>query len=379
MDKQRAVNTVTANDEYSKQLMKMYENWMGGDCFQGSNIKEEEIPTGQKQGGGTGAAFKSAIGELPAIEYDKSGAIPTPSVVNSDDGSQKDPKSNANPGEPPVALKGTMTIGQGSMSTGQPQSHGAQLKNMTLVSKEQVEIDGEMYVIEKAKGLDGKACWKGYKLAGTKKKGGKTVDNCVKAGFEPEGEQLEEKKAKKDYDGDGKVESGKDEYFGSRDKAIKKAMGKKAMKKEHHEKDIDGKVIPHGLTDEDRDKDLGRDVGDATPSSVEEASLATARKNIGRDPKKASCWKGYKASGTKMKGGKSVPDCKKEEIQVEHHQKDKDGNTIPHNDVVVEKKLDPVGKADADIDNDGDVDKSDKYLHARRKKISKVIAMSKKK
>ena len=33
---------------------------------------------------------------------------------------------------------------------------------------------------EKEKGLDGKACWKGYKLAGTKKKGGKTVDNCVK-------------------------------------------------------------------------------------------------------------------------------------------------------------------------------------------------------
>ena len=37
----------------------------------------------------------------------------------------------------------------------------------------------------------------------------------------------EEKKAAKDYDGDGKVESGKEEYFGSKDKAIKKAMGKK--------------------------------------------------------------------------------------------------------------------------------------------------------
>jgi len=36
-----------------------------------------------------------------------------------------------------------------------------------------------------------------------------------------------EKRANKDYDGDGEVESGKDEYFGSRDKAIKKAMGKK--------------------------------------------------------------------------------------------------------------------------------------------------------
>ena len=43
----------------------------------------------------------------------------------------------------------------------------------------------------------------------------------------------EEKKAAKDYDGDGKVESGKDEYFGSKDKAIKKAMGKRV--KEGHE------------------------------------------------------------------------------------------------------------------------------------------------
>lgn len=36
-------------------------------------------------------------------------------------------------------------------------------------------------------------------------------------------------------------------------------------------------------------------------------------------------------------------------------------------------KLDPVGQADADIDNDGDVDKSDKYLHNRRKTIKKAI------
>ena len=31
----------------------------------------------------------------------------------------------------------------------------------------------------KQKGVDGKACWDGYKRMGTKKKGGKTVDNCV--------------------------------------------------------------------------------------------------------------------------------------------------------------------------------------------------------
>lgn len=33
---------------------------------------------------------------------------------------------------------------------------------------------------EKQKGLDGKVCWKGYKRMGTKMKGGKRVDNCVK-------------------------------------------------------------------------------------------------------------------------------------------------------------------------------------------------------
>ncbi len=39
---------------------------------------------------------------------------------------------------------------------------------------------------------------------------------------------FESKKAKKDYDGDGKVESGSEEYLGSRDKAIKKSMQKES-------------------------------------------------------------------------------------------------------------------------------------------------------
>ena len=44
-----------------------------------------------------------------------------------------------------------------------------------------------------------------------------------------------------------------------------------------------------------------------------------------------------------------------------------------------EKKLDAVGKEDADIDNDGDVDKSDKYLHKRRKAIGKAMGKKDKK
>ena len=43
------------------------------------------------------------------------------------------------------------------------------------------------------------------------------------------------------------------------------------------------------------------------------------------------------------------------------------------NQSLEEKKLDPVGQEDADIDNDGDVDSSDKYLHKRRKAIGKAI------
>jgi len=41
--------------------------------------------------------------------------------------------------------------------------------------------------------------------------------------------------------------------------------------------------------------------------------------------------------------------------------------------------LDPVGQEDADIDNDGDTDKNDKYLHNRRKAIGKAIAKNRKK
>ena len=49
-----------------------------------------------------------------------------------------------------------------------------------LTNEGLVFLDGEVIREEKQKGVDGKACWKGYKRMGTKQKGGKTVDNCVK-------------------------------------------------------------------------------------------------------------------------------------------------------------------------------------------------------
>jgi hypothetical protein len=55
-----------------------------------------------------------------------------------------------------------------------------QLSKMKGVAQHQ---DGDYIstpINEKKKGLDGKACWDGYKLQGTKMKNGKRVDNCVK-------------------------------------------------------------------------------------------------------------------------------------------------------------------------------------------------------
>ena len=146
----------------------------------------------------------------------------------------------------------------------------------------------------------------------------------------------------KDIDNDGDVD-GSDKFLHKRRKAISKKMAK-----EHHQKDNDGNVIEHVPLDDSPEADAARDatlgkVVDTAPSSVEEGkkkglwdnihakrkrgepkakkgdkdypktlnvegSMKQARKNVGA----SSCWKGYKAKGTKMKGGKSVPNCVKE-------------------------------------------------------------------
>ena len=142
----------------------------------------------------------------------------------------------------------------------------------------------------------------------------------------------------KDIDNDGDTDSS-DEYLHKKRKAISKAM-----KKEHHEKDADGKVIEHEVDDttpasvEEEKKGLYANIhakrkrgeSPAKPGDkdypakdafkkaaktakkeeveVETESMAQARKNVGA----STCWTGYKAKGTKMKGGKKVPNCVKE-------------------------------------------------------------------
>ncbi|HUU86151.1 MAG TPA: hypothetical protein VMX17_00190 [Candidatus Glassbacteria bacterium] len=50
---------------------------------------------------------------------------------------------------------------------------------------------------------------------------------------------------------------------------------------------------------------------------------------------------------------------------------------VEYHGAMKKEALDPVGQEDSDIDNDGDTDKSDKYLHNRRKAVGKAISKKK--
>ena len=250
-------------------------------------------------------AFSQALINSTAAYLGEEGIPTLEKKAKEDSVEKKDPKANAHPADPAVVLNNDLKTG-----TGIKQSHGATIKYTNVVAKEEVEkekeekgekkhkegkaeekkekmkesfnviVEGIHYIFEKKnaegkeQGADGKACWKGYKYAGTKN--GK--DECVKAGYEPIGEILIDEKAPPGAKYERMV------------KHIKKGYSK------------DGEL------------------------TKKEKGIAYA-----------TAWK----------------------------QKN--------------EALDPVGKEDKDIDNDGDHDKSDKYLAARRKKVTSIINKSKSK
>ena len=129
-----------------------------------------------------------------------------------------------------------------------------QLHNLSRIYQEKVaktEVDeGIINFLKNPKETIQKAVDK--KLTNATKKGslgGIKVGGSAKytgsVGAPNAGSYSEEKMAKKDYDGDGKVESSKDEYFGSKDKAIKKAMGKKVKNESYSDWRQDLKEIPN--------------------------------------------------------------------------------------------------------------------------------------
>ena len=165
--------------------------------------------------------------------------------------------------------------------------------------------EGEV-IDEKKKGLDGKECWDGYSLKGTKKKGDKTVDNCVKvdenrmaaytAGAGEGSPASRPTVSKKTAD---KVSRSSDEHaFGNRKKkeGIRLSPTKKYSGKDK------GKTVKRANT-----------TGRGTPTQYRKSHEDP---DMGRYQQKVT------------QGSGSVKGLKKE-----HHQKGADGNTIPHEQI----------------------------------------------
>ena len=310
MERQKPTTDLKHNDDFSKALVESYGRWMSGGGFGHHMLQEEGIPAEMKQGPESptregGADASTSIPDLSGKEE------------KSDEGA-KDIKAMAGAPDPATDLR---------VGAGVKQSHGAEIKDTTKV------------VAREAKGDCCSHC------------GGEGCSRCQtedkKTMKKEETEVLDEKKGLYANIHAKRKRGGTPAKPGSKNYPAADAFEKsaKTAKKEAVSFELDG--VEYVFEAEE---------------TLEEGSMKQARKNVGA----STCWKGYKAKGTKMKGGKSVPNCVKAGFE-------------PEGEEISEKKLDPVGKEDKDIDNDGDHDKSDKYLLARRKKVSKIIAMKGKK
>ena len=129
-------------------------------------------------------------------------------------------------------------------------------------------------------------------------------------------------------------------------------------------------------------------------SAAQQAAIAISKKEKGEKPKEENNFI-YAAKMAKKNGektftignkeyevekvecpkceGKGCDHCEGKGYHEEGFQTEED-NLDPVNKKAVKKKFDD--RKDKDIDNDGDVDSTDKYLHKRRKAISKSMGES---
>ena len=163
---------------------------------------------------------------------------------------------------------------------------------------------------------------------------------------------LQEKKAKKDYDGDGKIESGAKEYRGVVHNKIQKANGGKA----------DGQDTSSVKEEKHDDSKVSMRFGDKKQKERKEKLEKKRGMKLGKHPQfESKAMKSYldkkakKLEGDKKKqsapyknnpafGDPSHHSNKKN--RMEHHQKDADGNVIPHGDGTPSSKEDIVLESD---------------------------------
>ena len=116
-------------------------------------------------------------------------------------------------------------------------------------------------------------------------------------------------------------------------------------------------------------------------SPAQQAAIAISKKEKGEKPKEEGNAFGAALNAAKEKGDKTFTvggkeyDVEKEEAKIKETNKNDKSDDGEGMDAVqpkaVKKKFDD--RKDKDIDNDGDVDSSDKFLHKKRKAISKAM------
>ena len=143
----------------------------------------------------------------------------------------------------------------------------------------------------------------------------------------------------------------------------KRLEKKRGMKLDDHPQYLETDMKKRQSNNEKARKDMEK-MGSMKNPAFEGYEISEGRKE-------GESAKDYAARMTKKySGGKSKTYDPMKDKNFDHDKAERTRGSM-------EEGLDPVGKSDADIDNDGDVDKSDKYLHNRRKAIGN--AMGKKK
>ena len=126
---------------------------------------------------------------------------------------------------------------------------------------------------------------------------------------------------------------------------------------EHHQKDKDGNTIPH------EDEEISEEKTDEKTYKVRVTDKTTGNSYV------------RMASRAKISDLRSNPNISSVEM-TNYGEPTKSEKYKGKSTAKAKQGLDPVGKEDGDVDNDGDKDKSDKYLMKRRKAIGKAIASS---
>lgn len=134
-------------------------------------------------------------------------------------------------------------------------------------------------------------------------------------------------------------------------------------------------------------ENMANALANAKAKPKKDVSLAPApwdkkevKEDHGEMPSKEHVMKMCKDGSSDAEIKKMHPDCDQDKLQamiddckgsMDEQVSEKMSSKEKMKKGLYNSKMDPVGKADADIDNDGDVDKSDNYLANRRKAIAK--------